>query len=71
MRSVVASHGPGSILGVMQYAMQSYYKAFRFYRSSVFNILIVIHGPGSNPRGKMRCGWYQQATPMSDARAGF
>ncbi|KZV54766.1 serine/threonine-protein kinase TOUSLED-like [Dorcoceras hygrometricum] len=23
----------------MQYAMQSYYKAFRFYRSSVFNIL--------------------------------
>ncbi|KZV33224.1 hypothetical protein F511_44267 [Dorcoceras hygrometricum] len=26
----------------MQYAMQSYYKAFRFYRSSVFNILIVI-----------------------------
>ncbi|KZV33450.1 hypothetical protein F511_33696 [Dorcoceras hygrometricum] len=26
----------------MQYAMQSYYNAFRFYRSSVINILIVI-----------------------------
>ncbi|KZV51365.1 Kinesin-like protein [Dorcoceras hygrometricum] len=25
----------------------------------------------SRQRGKMRCGWYQQATPMSDARAGF
>ncbi|KZV20362.1 plasma membrane ATPase 1-like [Dorcoceras hygrometricum] len=22
-------------------------------------------------QGKMRCGWYQQATPMSDTRAGF